>query len=171
MQGRRCAYCEGPMIAGNRHIEHFRQRRCYPEGTFDWNNLFGFCDRAGTCGRAKDQCGDYPEGSLIKADIENPDDFLVFTPRGTVEPRVDLSAGDHLRASETIRILGLDGALNQIRRALLCGYLETMEYFAWCVDAYPDGEGWMEELELEVRNTANLPFATAIRHVLTRQSA
>ncbi|WP_412071382.1 retron system putative HNH endonuclease [Pseudomonas sp. FEN] len=170
MQGPRCAYCEGPMVEGNRHIEHFRQRRSYPQGTFDWSNLFGSCDRAGTCGKAKDHCGAYPPEILIKPDIEDPDAFLVFTPSGTVEPRAGLSAGDHLRASETIRILALDGALNEIRRAELCGYLQTMEYFVEYAEAFPDDEGWVQELEREVHDTAHLPFATAIRHVLTRQS-
>lgn len=170
MQSGRCAYCEGPMGAGNRHIEHFRQRRSYPQGTFDWENLFGSCNRAGTCGKAKDQCGPYPPEMLIKPDVETPDVFLVFTPSGTVEPRRDLSAGDHLRARETIRILGLDGSLNQIRRAALCGYLQTMEYFADYANLFPEDTGWIEELEREVRSTAHLPFATAIRHVLTRQS-
>ncbi len=155
---------------GNRHIEHFRQRRNYPRGTFDWSNLFGSCNRAETCGRAKDQCGIYPPEVLIKPDIEDPDTFLVFTPLGNVKPRAGLSAQDHLRASETIRILVLDGALNQIRRAVLCGYIQTMDYFVECAEVYGDDDSWVEELEREVRNTADLPYATAIRHVLTRQS-
>lgn len=154
----------------NRHIEHFRQRRSYPQGTFDWSNLFGSCDRAGTCGKAKDQCPAYSPEILIKPDIDDPDAFLVFAPGGTVKPRVGLSAGDHLRASETIRILALDGALNQIRRAELSGYIQTMEYFADYAEAFPDNEDWVEELAQELRNTAHLPYATAIRHVLTRQS-
>ncbi|POD76279.1 TIGR02646 family protein [Pseudomonas syringae group genomosp. 3] len=170
MQGARCAYCEGPMDEGNRHIEHFRQRRNHPKGTFDWSNLFGSCDRAGTCGKAKDQCAVYPHEVLIKPDIDNPDAFLVFNPGGTVKPRAELSPSDHRRASETIRILALDGALNQIRRAELCGYIQTMEVFAEYAEEFPDDDGWVEQLEQEVRDTAHLPFATAIRHVLTRQS-
>ncbi|MDF5828215.1 TIGR02646 family protein [Pseudomonas aeruginosa] len=39
MQGQRCAYCEALMSETNRHIEHFRQRGRYPQGTFDWSNL------------------------------------------------------------------------------------------------------------------------------------
>lgn len=171
MQGPRCAYCDGPMGDGNRHIEHFRQRGRYPQGTFDWSNLFGSCNRAGTCGMAKDQCGAYPPEALIKPDIEDPDVFLLFTPGGTVRPRAGLTANNHLRATETIRILVLDGALNQIRRAQLCGYIQTMEIFADYAEAYPDDDSWVEELEREVRDTAHLPYATAIRHVLTRQSA
>ena len=158
------------MPDGNRHIEHFRQRRSYPQGTFEWSNLFGSCNRMGTCGKAKDQCGTYPPESLIKPDIDNPDDYFVFTPRGTVEPRAGLSPAQRHRASETIRIFALDGALNQIRLAELAGYLQTMEYFAEYANAFPEDDSWIEELEAEVRRTAHLPFATAIRHVLTRQS-
>ncbi|QXG48192.1 retron Ec78 anti-phage system effector HNH endonuclease PtuB [Pseudomonas viridiflava] len=170
MQGPRCAYCEGPIDLRNRQIEHFRQRGRYPQGTFEWTNLFGSCKRAGTCGNAKDQCGIYPPEVLIKPDIEDPDTFLVFTPGGTVEPRAGLSARDHLRASETIRILALDGALNEIRRAELRGYLQTLEYFVEFAEAFPEDEGWVQELQQEVLNVAHLPYATAIRHVLTRQS-
>lgn len=170
MQGDRCAYCEGPMGTDNRHIEHFRQRRTYPKGTFDWSNLFGSCNRAGSCGKAKDQCGSYPPDVLIKPDVDDPDAFLVFTPSGTVEPRAGLNRIDRHRACETIRILGLDGALNEIRRAELCGYLQTLEYFVEYAEAFPEDEEWVKELQREVDNTSHLPFATAIRHVLTRQS-
>lgn len=169
MQGQRCAYCEGPIGPQNRHIEHFRQRDRHPQGTYDWNNLFGSCNRASTCGKSKDQCGIYPPEVLIKPDIEDPDVFLVFTPIGTVEPRADLSAQDNHRARETIRILGLGGALNEIRRAELIGYLQTLEYFVEIAEQFPEEE-WMPELQQEVSNVANLPYSTAIRHVLTRQS-
>ncbi|GAB6406504.1 hypothetical protein PMHK_39320 [Pseudomonas sp. MHK4] len=60
-----------------------------------------------------------PPGRLIKPDIKNPDSFLVFSPRRYVEPRAGLNADDRLRASETIRVLALNGALNQIRRGEL----------------------------------------------------
>lgn len=172
MQGLRCAYCEGPLGLGpkERHIEHFRQRDRYPQGTYDWNNLFGSCVRPRSCGKEKDQCGAYPAEVLIKPDIENPDDFLVFTPGGTVEPRAGLSAHDHHRARETIRILGLDGALNAIRRAELSGYLQTLEYFVEVAESFPEDEEWIQELQREVDKTAHLPYGTAIRHVLTRQS-
>ena len=86
----------------------------------------------------------YPPGMLIKPDIENPDSFLAFTPRRYVEPRAGVNADDRLRASETIRILALNGALNQIRRAELYGYIQIMEVFAEYAEAFPDGEDWIE---------------------------
>lgn len=112
MQGRRCAYCEGSLENGC-HIEHFRQRKRYPQGTFDWNNLFASCNRSGTCGDHKDSCAVYPHQDLIKPDVEDPEAFLVFAPDGTVHPREKLNDRDLHRARMTIDILKLDGALNQ----------------------------------------------------------
>jgi uncharacterized protein (TIGR02646 family) len=169
MQGNRCAYCEGPMSEDNRHIEHFRQRDRYPQGTFDWHNLFGSCNRPGTCGDHKDKCGSYPQQDLIKPDVEDPEAFLVFTPHGTICPRANLQPHDHHRAKETIRILGLDGALNQIRRSEVAGYIQTAEAFAEMAESFSEDE-WLPLLREEIQNTTHLPFATAIRHVLTRQS-
>lgn len=170
MQGQRCAYCEGPLDRDNGHIEHFRQRGRYPAGTFDWGNLFGSCNRSGTCGDHKDKCGAYPPNELIKPDIEDPEDFLVFTPNGALRPRQGLSDPERHRALRTIDILQLDGALNRIRYSEVSGYLQTAEAFAELAEHFPP-EDWLPELELEIAATAHLPFATAIRHVLTRQSA
>ena len=54
MQMSRCAYCEGA-FPDNPHIVHFRQRSRYVEGTFDWQNLFGSCNKQDSCGKHKDQ--------------------------------------------------------------------------------------------------------------------
>jgi len=169
MQGNRCAYCECLISEDNRHIEHFRQRGRYPQGTFDWHNLFGSCNRPGTCGDHKDKCGAYPHQDLIKPDVEDPQDFLVFTPHGAIRPRANMQPHDEHRAKETIRILGLDGALNQIRRSEVAGYIQTAEAFAEMAATFSENE-WLPLLQEEIQNTAHLPFATAIRHVLTRQS-
>lgn len=169
MQGQRCAYCEGPMVEPGRHIEHFRQRSRYRQGTFDWGNLFGSCNRNGTCGDHKDKCGLYAHQDLIKPDVENPESFLLFTPNGAVSPRASLNRQDFHRAQETIRILAIDGALNQIRRAQVAGYLQTAEHFFELAQDFPEDD-WLPLLEEEIQNTAHLPFATAIKHVLTRQS-
>ena len=169
MQGKRCAYCEGPLTETDRQIEHFRQRSRYPQGTFDWHNLFGSCTRTATCGDHKDKCGVYPHQDLIKPDVEDPEAFLVFNPNGTIRPRADLGSYDQYRAESTIRILGLDGALNQIRLSEVYGYIQTAEDFAEFAEHFPE-EDWMPLLQEEIHNISHLPFATAIRHVLTRQS-
>lgn len=174
MQGWRCAYCEADItrdvngkIPG--HIEHFRQRSRYPQGTFDWHNLFGSCNRSGTCGNHKDKCGDYLHQMLIKPDVEDPEYFLLFLPDGTVRPRHGLTAGELNRAEETIRILKLDGALNKIRREAVRQYIETAEVFAEMAQEYEEDE-WLPVLKNEIANTSHLPFATAIKHVLSNQA-
>lgn len=169
MQGHRCAYCEGSLTESNRHIEHFRQRDRYPQGTFDWTNLFGSCDREESCGKHKDKCGAYPPGDLIKCDVEDPERFLVFTPNGNVSARAGLSPTDAHRANETIRIFNLNGVLKHIRKAEVAGYIQTAEDFA-TMATFSEEHEWLPMLQEEVNNTSHLPYATAIKHVLTRQS-
>jgi uncharacterized protein (TIGR02646 family) len=169
MQGQRCAYCESDISDCQRHIEHFRQRDRYPQGTFDWNNLFGSCNRKGTCGDHKDKCGVYPPGDLLKPDVDDPDQFLVFSVDGSVRARRGLSDSEQHRAEATIRILGLDNTLNQIRRSAVAGYAQTAEELMQLAENF-DATDWLPLLQQELKDIAHLPFATAIRHVLTRQS-
>lgn len=171
MQDGRCAYCETLIQEGSRHIEHFRQRDRYPQGTFDWDNLFGSCLRNGICGVHKDQCGLYAPADLIKPDVEDPDEFLVFDPQGGIRPKEGLTHDKHRRATETIRILNLDGGgLPHMRRAAAVGYLKTIEGWAEVAEQLPEAE-WRplveEALAEELSITDHLPFATAIRHALT----
>lgn len=168
MQDQRCAYCEGEMPAAERHIEHFRQKGRDPKQTFAWPNLFGSCNRENSCGKHKDRCGNNPPTVLIKPDIEDPERFLVFAPDGGVSPRKGLSTADETRAKETIRIFNLDNALKPIRHREICGYVQTAEYLAALADSFAEEE-WMPLLQQEIAATAHLPFATAIKHVLTRQ--
>ena len=168
MQGTRCAYCETAIHDGSRHIEHFRQKGRDPKGTFLWSNLFGSCNREDSCGKNKDRCGQYTPADLIKPDEDNPEKYLIFSPDGSVAPRHGLSPEDHRRASETIRILNLNGVLRQIRHSELVGYMQTVDEFSEIAKHYPREE-WLPLLEEEIATISRLPFATAIRHVLTRQ--
>lgn len=61
----------------------------------------------------------------------------------------ELEQGDHLRISETIRTVALDGILNQIRRAEHYGYTQTMAVFAAYAETLPDGDDWVEKPEQE----------------------
>ena len=144
----------------------FRQRSRYPQGTFAWNNLFGSCNRDDSCGRHKDQCGSYQHQDLIKPDAEDPEHFLVFLPDGSVHPRATLTPDEKRRAEETIRILNLNGVLRQIRQTEVIGYIQTAEEFAAMAQNFPE-EDWLPLLQEELSNIANLPYATAIRHVLS----
>lgn len=168
MQGQRCAYCEAAIAEDGRHIEHFRQRGRYPQGSYAWDNLLGSCNRQETCGKYKDQCGVYIHTDLIKPDAEDPEEFLVFSPDGSVHPRANLSPADHHRAAETIRILNLNGVLRQIRYSEIYGYVQTAEEFAEMASHFVESE-WLPLLQDELRKTEQLPYATAIKHVLTRR--
>jgi len=170
MQGPRCAYCEASIADGDRHIEHFVQKGRDPTLTFVWNNLFGSCNREDSCGKFKDSKGrPYADAHLIKPDAEDPEHALVFDSHGSVKPRKGLSAADTERATETIRIFNLNGVLRAIRRREVAGYVQTAEEIAEFFDIDPalGQQALMDELAA----TAQLPFATAIKHVLSNQSA
>ncbi|CAH0288387.1 hypothetical protein SRABI123_04146 [Pseudomonas sp. Bi123] len=170
-QGTRCAYCEADIIqSGRKHLEHFQQRDRFPQGTFDWNNLFGSCNREDTCGKFKDRCSLYDPVVLLKPDEDNPDDYFIFVSDGTITPRADLDHQHRHRAIETLRIFNLDaenGALREIRREAVRGYLETAETLHEMFQDDPASEELQLFPEEEILGTAHLPFATAIRHTLS----
>lgn len=170
MQGERCAYCESPVTPEKRQIEHFRQKagHVFPQGTFLWSNLFGSCMRKESCGIHKDNSLPYDPTLLIKPDSEDPEHYLVFDQHGGVNPRKNLNETDSLRARETIRIFNLATPLGAIRRSRIRRYIQTAEAIAELAQTLPEAE-WLPLLEQEIADTAHLPFATAIKHVLTRQ--
>ena len=170
MQGARCAYCEAAITEGDRHIEHFVQKGRDPTRTFAWSNIFGSCNREDSCGKHKDRKGrPYADADLIKPDAEDPEKLLVFDAHGSVQPRHGLNAAATQRARETIRVFNLDGVLKAIRRHQLAGYVQTSEDIAEFFSIDPElGRQYLAE---ELAATANLPFATAIKHVLSNQAA
>jgi uncharacterized protein (TIGR02646 family) len=171
MQGRRCAYCEAGISDGARHIEHFRPRGRYPQGTFDWTNLFGSCNRQESCGKHKDdrkKCGDYNPDDLIKPDVDDPEDFFLFVSDGTIAIRDGLSDAARRRAEETLRVFNLDaqhGPLRHMRKQAVVGHIQTGEELMALAAEYPEPE-WRPFLESELAKTADLAFATAIKHTL-----
>ena len=170
MQQQRCAYCECSLSPATRHIEHFVQRSHDPSKTFAWTNLFGSCNRDESCGMHKDAKGlPYSDADVIKPDSEDPERLLVFDPHGGISPRAGLSPADHRRATETIRVFNLNGVLKAIRRSEVMGYVQTAEQFEEMAATFPPAD-WLPLLEEEVEKIRELPFATAIKHVLTNQS-
>lgn len=167
MQGRRCAYCEDRLPQIRRHIEHFRQQSRYPQGTFQWDNLFGSCDKQDSCGRRKDRAS-YREGDILKPDVDDPDDYLHFQADGRIMPRRDLPADMRHRAEKTLCVFNLDherGPLRQMRRAAVQGYLATArDLQEWAAE---DEGLYFEYLHEELEAIAGQPFETAIRHLLT----
>jgi uncharacterized protein (TIGR02646 family) len=173
MQQKRCAYCEAPIKTdkenSNSYIEHFRQCRTnsYPQGTFEWSNMFGSCNRRESCGKYKDDLPVYRHEDLIKMDSEDPENFLEFLPDGNVVPIKGLAPAEKHRAEETIRIFNLNGPLRQIRETAVKGYLQTVEEFvAYAADPEIDEADWLPLLQDELDQIKDLPFTTAIRHML-----
>ena len=169
MQVRRCAYCECDLDQHRQHIEHFRQRARYPQGTFAWDNLFLSCQRSDSCGKHKDACGPYLHTDLIKPDHEDPERFFLFGQHGTINLRQGLNSQEAGRAQETLRIFNLDaqwGPLRQMRKVACIGYFETANAFREMAQHYPQDD-WWPLLQEELAQIEHLPFRTAIRHTLT----
>lgn len=171
MQGERCAYCEGDIGVLGQHIEHFYPKAAYPARTFDWTNLYWSCDRTDSCGHFKDGRGaPYNVAHLIEPCVNDPDDFFIFRADGTISVRPGLSAQDENRARETLRVFALDanrGRLRAMRKAAVSGYVQLAD------EAFSAGFSAGEIrilLAEELQVTTNLPFSTAIRHVLTKRT-
>lgn len=168
MQQQRCAYCEGELRIGKRHIEHFRQRDRDTRLTFIWSNLFGSCNQNDSCGKYKDELPPYDPASLIKPDDEDPEHFFLFVSDGSIAAREALSIKEKQRASETIRIFNLNGVLRARRHIAVLGHLSQAKEVQDLVDS---GDFTLEQgiefLKDELAATAHLEFSTAIRHVLT----
>ncbi|WP_082559273.1 retron system putative HNH endonuclease [Methylobacterium sp. Leaf94] len=170
MQGHCCAYCEGDVVSLGQHIEHFRRKSLHPALSFDWKNLFSSCDQRSSCGHFKDRGAEaYDISDLINPCDEDPDTFFIFRADGTISIRKGLSLLDQRRAAETLRVFSLDakwGRLRAMRKAAVSGYLDDADA------AF--NEGWsLDEIraffQMELEIAQDLPFCTAIRHVLTER--
>jgi len=168
MQVQRCAYCEcniGDKNSGQHHIEHFYERSHSPEKTFDWSNLFASCERSYSCGKNKAKHKTVND-NLIKPDEDDPEEYFLFVLDGTIKIRENLTIHKKQRAENTIKAFGLDcPSLCETRKVLLLGYQQTIkDIIEW---AEIDLEEAQTLRETEIENTKNLPFATAIKHLLS----
>lgn len=170
MQGRRCAYCEGDIDALGQHIEHFRRKSQFPALTFDWANLFWSCDQTDSCGHFKDHgAGMYSVSDLINPCCDDPEAFFIFQADGTISVRHGLSEEDRHRANETLRVFSLDadwGRLRAMRKAAVSGYILSADE---AFDAGYTPAEIQEHFAQELQFARNLPFYTAVRHVLTER--
>lgn len=147
MQKKRCAYCEASIetTPGSRdtHIEHFHQRGRYPQGTFEWGNLFGSCNRENSCGKHKDKVPVYDQNVLIKMDEEDPEDYFAFISDGTIHPKPDLEEHEKRKATETLRIFNIDserGPLRYMRKATVQGYVQLAEEYYQMLEEFDEEE-------------------------------
>jgi uncharacterized protein (TIGR02646 family) len=163
-QGRRCAYCEGPLDVLGQHIEHFRRKHHFQHLTFSWTNLYWSCDQSDSCGHYKDHgAGPYNPNDLIEPGIDDPDRFFRFRSDGTIQSRPGLSPLDQHRAHETLRVFNLHsayGRLRNMRKRAAATYLGLLED----LDALTVEER-QEYVRLEIHASAGEPFCTVIRHL------
>jgi uncharacterized protein (TIGR02646 family) len=153
MQDNVCAYCEGGLEAGS-HIEHFAKRSSNREKTFDWTNLFGSCNNADCCGHYKDSCrnrfSNYSLEELIKPDVDDPWDFLVFGSDGRVSVREELSPQDRTKGQKTIDVFNLNASFHIQERVakyfLISNVLLVIEDICGNEDISPYVELVLEEL-------------------------
>jgi uncharacterized protein (TIGR02646 family) len=167
LQGARCAYCEDGAPLQDGHIDHVRQRRRYPQGTFQWDNLLLSCTRNDSCGVHKDR-QDYHWDQLIDPSKEDPERFLRFRSDGEAAGRAGLSATDAERAQTTIRVLNLNSSRLRQRRANAvrpyAALAKEMEELA----STPELLALLPQyFQSEFAYMTSLPFGTAIRHYLT----
>jgi uncharacterized protein (TIGR02646 family) len=170
MQGRRCAYCEGSIDALGQHIEHFRRKSLFPPLTFDWSNLYWSCNQTDSCGHYKDHgAGPYNVSELIEPCQHEPDAFFRFRVDGTISIRSGLSPQDQHRASETLRVFGLDaqwGRLRNMRKGAVAGYVRDAQE---AIEAGLEPEQLHEYFSEALEAAATEPFPTVVRHVLTER--
>jgi TIGR02646 family protein len=163
MQQNRCAYCEQALRDDACHIEHFRQRGRYPQGTFQWSNLYLSCNRESTCGKHKDK-QHYAPADLLDPCTDNPDDYLRFYSDGQIRPRADLAAPNQHRAAETIRVFNLASPeLVAIRASELQGWIQIAEELQEWLEF--DETEYQAELNQQLHSISGQPFETAIRHL------
>ncbi len=171
--GLRCAYCEGA-IYHQGHIEHFRRKnpKHFPELTFVWHNLFLACGSHEHCGHYKDRpnAPAYNPEQLIKPDEHDPEQCFYFHSSGEVRIREGLNTEDRYRATETIRVFGLDNrTLAGSRRAALSQYRQRV---LGELDEMASWEPALREeyFRAEIEATRWDPYATTIKHFLQRSA-
>lgn len=131
MQGKVCAYCERKIDfnkAGDKHIEHFKRKGIYKELTFDWGNLFGSCGERKRCGFYKDK-QKYNDDDLLKADVQNPNDFLLFVSSGEVVVKPDITERSKKIAEVTLTVFNLNGEVKAERRSAIEKGMSTMKNY------------------------------------------
>ena len=170
--GLRCAYCEGSIFHEG-HIEHFRRKNPlhFPQLTFSWTNLFLACSSKDHCGHYKDGKGTpYDPAVILKPDQDDPDDYLHFHSSGEVRVRDGLAQVDKHRASETIRVFGLDD------RALVGARFKALSVFRKkMLDELDEVASWtpadrQEYQAGEIAASQYEPYATTVKHFLQRSA-
>lgn len=148
MQGGECAYCGQKLEETQRHIEHFYPRRQFNDKTFEWSNLFLCCSNKGNkyCEGFKDRSDNqYRNLSIIKPDIQNPQEYLTFQAELV---KIKKNCPDPTLAKNTINRLGLNHPTLRQKRRVALQYLNTLltRYYE---ELLIDSNRTLEEEEIE----------------------
>ncbi len=171
--GIRCAYCESSIFHEG-HIEHFRRKNAghFPEFTFEWTNLFLACGAQQHCGHYKDRpsAPAYNPNHLIKPDEQDPEHYLYFHSSGEVRVKEGLNNEDKHKATETIRVFGLNNApLPSARAQAVSQYKKLMLEELDEIASWDDIER-EEYLQGEIERTRWDAYSTTIKHFLQKQN-
>lgn len=178
IQNKFCAYCESPAERGEDlgHIEHFLHKGAvqYAHLSFSWPNLFGCCDSKLHCGHYKDQ--ELPGGTprpytpelVIKPDVDEPEDYLMFLPSGVIKEKPGLSEEQKERATETIKALNLKAAkLIRSRQSQIKLYENRVLALMESVDELSLSQNEFDVQYLEIQSQSQLEaHRTAIRQTV-----
>jgi uncharacterized protein (TIGR02646 family) len=156
----KCAFCEG--ILGSQaypQIEHYISRKVDPSRAFEWKNLLPVCQICNTSKGHADH-----QGRLLKPDYEDPELFFWIGPEGDITPHPGLNDVDAVRASETIRLCGLN-------RGELCDNRQTVANIVrrWLKRTSELADG-LDELAQEEWDELSNPrqcHKIVVRHMLT----
>jgi len=169
MQNGFCAYCECRLK--RKHIEHFKTRTTYPQDTFNWDNIFGSCGDSSKsggwrrCGIYKDNgAGSYKITEVIKPDVENPNDFLLFLTSGKVVPKPSLTGIALKKAEETIRVFNFnaDSTLFNSRKNAILAIKQEIDDLYQMQDELKDD--WVTFLDDSLDGVQGEEFQTALEH-------
>lgn len=123
-----CCYCERRISQQDSHIEHFKPKddSQFPQLQLDYTNLHACCVRVPTrstpniCGNKKDN---FYSSDLISPLEEDCSTHFKYASDGHISP----SDANDLRATTTIRILGLDEPILVEKRKAIISTFETLD--------------------------------------------
>ncbi len=156
----KCAFCESTLDKTSyAQIEHYVSRKVDPGRAFDWKNLLPVCQICNTSKGHFDHAGD-----LLKPDDEDPEPYFWIGPEGDITPHPRLDELGRRRASETIRLCGLQrGPLRESR------YQVAMAVSRWLAQASQPLSKLDREIEEGWNEISNprFEYKLVVRHVLT----
>lgn len=167
MQGRRCAYCDGPLDRLGEHIEHLWPKGRFPQRTFDWHNLYLSCDQQDSCGQYKDNGAEnYHPNDILDPCKDDPDRYFRFRPDGTIDVSPN-GTTEKARAEKTLRVFNLDpghGRLRTMRRQAADAYLARDPNILDALMGFDETER-RAVIAAELAEVAHEPFGAVIRHL------